>query len=93
MAEIIDAERGEVVGRERLQRELRRPARDGEASLFAVPRKLDIGALGQLAHDVIEHMGGHGGGAFALGPHRHGLDQLHVEVGRGELELVPGRPR
>ena len=67
VAEIVDAERGEVVGRQRLQRELGRPARDGEASLLAVPRKLDIGALGQLAHDVVEHMGGHGGGAFALG--------------------------
>ena len=88
VAEIIDAERGEIVGRQRLERELRRPARDDEPSLLAVLDQLDIVAFGELAHDVVEHMGGHGGRAFALGARRHRLDQLHVEIGRGQLQLV-----
>jgi hypothetical protein len=88
MAEILDAERREVVGGQGLQRELRRAAGDGEPPLLAVPLQLDIGAFGQLAHDVVEHMGGHGGGAFALGARGHGLHDLHVEIGRGQGQLV-----
>src|SRR5262249_21504967 len=32
-----------------------------------------------------------GGGAIALGPGGHRLDQLHVEVGRSKLKLVVAR--
>ena len=80
-----------VVGRQRLQREARLTATDGEPTLIAVSRNVDVGSLGQLAHDVVEHMGWHRGGAFALGPRRHRLDDLHIEVGRGQLQLVVAR--
>jgi hypothetical protein len=36
-------------------------------------------------------MGWHRGGAFALGARRHRLDDLHIEVGRGQLQLVVAR--
>ena len=87
-AQVLDAERGEIVGRQRLQRELRGPARHGEPPLRPVALQRDVGALGQLAHDVVQHVRRHGGRAFALGGRRHGLDDLHVEIGRGQRELV-----
>ena len=72
VAEVVDAERGKIVGRERLQRELSGAAQNRQAPLIAVLGQLDLGALGKLAHDIVEHMGGHGGGAFALAADRHG---------------------
>ena len=91
MAEIVDAERREIVGRECLQREAGRPAGDAQPSLLAVKRKLDIGFLGQLAHDIVQHVGGHGGCAAALGPARQCLDQFHIEVRRRQPELILAR--
>ena len=91
VAEIVDAQARKVVGGQRLQREARLTATDGEPSLVALPRNLDIGALRELAHDVVEHVGGHRGGAIASGARRHRLDDLHVEVGRGQLQLVIAR--
>ena len=91
MAEIVDAERWEVVGGQRLQGEAGGAASDDEAPLVPVAGQLDVGAFRQFAHDVVEHMGRHGGGPFALGAGRHRLHQLHVEVGGGELQLVVPR--
>ncbi len=91
VAEIVDAERREIVRGQRLERELRRAGGDGKPSLLAVAVELDIGSFGQLAHDVVEHMRRYRGGAFALGLARHRLDQLHVEIGGGQLQLVLGR--
>ena len=50
---------------------------------------LELGAVGQLAHDVVEHVGGHGGGAV-LGATSAGdrLDDLDIEIGGGEPAAV-----
>jgi hypothetical protein len=91
MAEILDTQRREIVCRKRLQRELSRSCRDGEAPLVSVANELDLRSFRQLAHDVVEHMRRHRCRSFALGSGRHRLDQLHVEVGRGQLQLVIAR--
>ena len=42
------------------------PERERQALLLGVARHLDLGAVGQLAHDVVQHVGRHG--------HRAGLE-------------------
>src|SRR5262249_62043624 len=71
--------------------EVHKTSCDGKTPLLSIAETLNIRALGQLAHDVVEHMRGNGGGAIALGPGGHRLDQLHVEVGRSKLKLVVAR--
>src|SRR6516225_345526 len=59
VAEIIDAQAREVVGRQCLQREARLAASDGEPALVSLALHLDIASLWELAHDVVEHMRRH----------------------------------
>src|SRR3546814_12451495 len=70
LAEIVDAQGRKVVGRQRLQREARLTATDGEPALIAVPRNPDLAAPRPPAPDAGEHVGWHRGRASAFGPRR-----------------------
>ena len=48
----------------------------------------DLGAVGQLSHDVVEHVRGNRARARLLDRGRHAVDDLHVEVGRLQRQLV-----
>ena len=47
-----------------------------------------LGAVGQLAHDIVEDVGRHGGGAGLADLGRHRLGDLEVEVGRLQRQLA-----
>ena len=66
-----------------------RPARIDSAARSLEEFEHDLGALGQLAHDVVEHVGGDRG--RAAWPHFGGdrVDHLKIEVGGFEREFRP----
>jgi hypothetical protein len=77
--------------RQRLQGEAGAAREDGHALAVASLLELQLRAIRQLPHDVIEHMGRHRGGAGLGDLGRHAFDDLDVEVGRGELQLPVAR--
>ena len=64
-----------------------RPERSASCDAVAGVER-DLGAVGELAHDVVEDMGGNGGRAGLADLGRHGLDDLEVEVGRLQRQLA-----
>ena len=86
LAQVTDADVGEVLRRQRLQRKARVTCSERQALLLRVLAHVDLGAVGKLAHDVVQHMGGHGdsAGSANLGGDR--LDDLALQIGRLELE-------
>ena len=48
----------------------------------------DLRALGQLAHDLVEHVGGHGGGAARRHLGGDAVDDFEIEVGGLQAELA-----
>ena len=45
---------------------------------------LELGAVGQLAHDIVEHVGGNRGRALLRHFGGDRLDDLDVEIGGGQ---------
>ena len=82
------ARRREIVLRQGLQRKAR-PA-GAQHDLAAVAAALDqhLSAFGQLAHDVVQRVGGRGGGAGLRHRRRDALDDGQVHVGGGEAEAA-----
>ncbi|MFK4607304.1 hypothetical protein ABIF57_006756 [Bradyrhizobium diazoefficiens] len=72
----------EVILRQRLEREARAAGADRQHGAVAVGLEHDLGAVRQLAHDVVEHVRRHGGGAGSRGFRGQGFRHLEVEVGR-----------
>ena len=81
----------EVVMRKRLQREARAAREDRDALAVARLLQLELGAVRELPHDVIEHVGGHRGGAALRDLRPNAFDDLDVEIGGGHLELPVAR--
>ena len=82
---------GIQIGKIGIGQHLQREARAAGLQRHGLSRariERDLGAVGQLAHDVVEHVGGDGAGARLLDRGRHAVDDLHVEVGRLQRELV-----
>ena len=80
--------RREVGRRQALQGEARAAGADGEAVAVARGLELDLGAVGQLAHDLVEGVGGRGGGAGLGGVRVDRFGDGEVHVGRGEAEAA-----
>ena len=64
MAHLAGGEIGEIAFRQGLQGEARAPGADREHGAVAGAFDHDLRALGQLAHDVVEHVRRHGGGCL-----------------------------
>ncbi len=78
---------GEILARQAGQFKARRAGADRQAAAFAGQEfDLHLGAVRQLADDVVEHVGGRGGGAVAQDVGGQRLDDLDVQVGGGELQ-------
>src|SRR5262245_49170477 len=71
---------GKIGFRQGLQGEARPAGADGERGAIAQRLQHDLRAVGQLAHDVVEHVRRHRGGAGGAGFRRHALDHLEIEV-------------
>ena len=70
--------------RKRLQREARAAREDRHALAVTCLFELELGAVRQLADDVVEHMGGNRRGAGPGDLRRDAFDDLEVEVGGGQ---------
>ena len=78
---------GEVALRQGLQREARAPGPDGEHRAVARGLEHDLRALGELAHDLVEHVRRHRGDAARRDLAVDRLDHLEIEIGRLERKL------
>jgi hypothetical protein len=74
----------EVAGRQHRQVELRAARLDSQPRIVAGEAQGDVGALGQLADDLVEGVGRGGDLALALDPGRRLVGDLHVEIGGRE---------
>ena len=90
MAEIARREIGKIAVRQRLQIEARAARAQLQLAAFAGRLQRDLRAIGELAHDVIERMGGQrrAAGCADIGGHRFG----HFEIEIGRLEEAALRP-
>ncbi len=78
---------GKVTLRQRLQRKARAAGADRKRGAVARRFQDDLRPLGQLAHDVEEHMGRHRGRAAGASFGRNCIGDFDVEVGGFEREL------
>ena len=68
------------------------PDRHRQALALGVARDLDLGAVRQLAHDVMQHVRGNCHGTRLRNVSRRLLDHLALEVGRLQLERAVPAP-
>ena len=87
MGHLAGGQIGKVAFRQGLQREAGAPGADRKHGAVAGALDHDLRALGQFAHDFIEHVRRHGGGARLLDVGGDAFDHFEVEV--GGLELKP----
>ena len=66
------------------------PERERQALLFGVALDLHLGAIGQLAHDVVQDVRGHRDRAGLGNVGRRLLQHLALQVGRLELQALVG---
>ncbi len=66
MRQLAGGEIRKIALRQGLQREARTAGADEQGGAVAGGFQLHLGAFGQLAHDVVEHVRGNGGGAGLL---------------------------
>ena len=92
MRHLAGGEIGEVAFRQRLQGEARAPGAEREHGAVAGAFDHDLRALGQLAHDLVEHMRRHGGGAARRHLGGDAVDDFEIEVGGLQAELAACRP-
>ena len=85
---VAGGEIGKIALRQRLQREARAPGADRQHRAVAGALDHDLRAFGQLAHDLVEHVRRHRGGAAGrdLGGDRIG--DFEIEIGRLQAELA-----
>ena len=81
MGHVAGGEIGEIVFGQGLQREARPAGADRQYRAVAVALQHDLSAVGQLAHDVVEHMRRHGGRTAGSGFRRQRFRHLKVKVG------------
>ena len=81
MRHVAGGEIGKIVLGQGLQREARAPGADRQHRAVAVAFQHDLRAVGQFAHDVVEHMRRHGGRAAGGGFSGQRFGHLEVEVG------------
>ncbi len=91
VAEIAARERGEVFHRQAREVEARTARRQGDLAAVAGRGDFDLRAFRQLAHDVIERMGGRGRGAGARNFRRGGFNDLDIHIRGVQGELAIGR--
>ena len=82
MRHVAGGKIGKVALRQGLQREAGTAGADRQHRAVAVALQHDLCAVGQFAHDVVEHMCRHGGGAAGSGFRGERLRHLEIEVGR-----------
>ena len=78
---------GKVALRQRLQDEAGATGADRQHAAIAGGVERDLGPLGELAHDLVEHMGGHGCRAPRPDLGRDRLDDFELEIGGLERQL------
>ena len=88
MREISGRQIREVGGRQALQVEARAPRAHQQLPRFGDDLQAHLRALGELAHDVVEDMGGDRGGAGDRHVGGGDFGRLQVEVGRLQFELA-----
>ena len=93
LAHLARADVGEVFGGQRLQGKARLASGQRQALLLAVLADVDLRAVGQLAHDIVQHVRRNGDGARRADVARHALDDLAFQIRRLELELGIARPQ
>jgi hypothetical protein len=81
MRHVAGGKIGEIALGQGLQREARAAGADRQHRAVAVALQHDLGAVGQFAHDVVEHVRRHGGRAAGSGFGRQRLRHLEIEVG------------
>ena len=92
VAELAGGEIGKILRRQRLQREAGLAGAQRQALLLGVALDLHLGAVGQLAHDVVQHVRRHRHGAGLRDVGRRLVRHLALEVGRLELQRPVRRP-
>ena len=90
VAEGAGLEVGKTVGREAREVEPR-AARGEQHLLAALGLEPDFGAVGELADDLVERVGGNRGGARRSDHRGDALGHLDVEVGGAQVERAVGR--
>ena len=78
---------GKVALRQSLQCEPRTAGADRQRGAVAGGFQHDLRALGQLAHDVVEHVRGHRGRSAGRGFGGDGVGHFEIEVGRLQAQL------
>ena len=86
LAHLADADVGKILCRKRLQRKARMTGGKRQALLLRVLAYVDLTAVGQLANDVVQHMGRHGDGTRLTDVGGNALDDFALKVGRLEFE-------
>ncbi len=87
MRHVAGGEIGEIALGQGLQREARPPGADHEDGAVARAFEHHLRAFRELAHDVVEHVGGHGRDAARRHIGRDRLEDFEIEIGRLEGEL------
>ena len=87
MRHVAGGEIGKVALGQRLQREARAAGADRQHRAVAVAFEHDLRAVGQLAHDVVEHVRGNRGRAASAGLGGERLRHLEIEIGRLQRKL------
>jgi len=80
------ARSGKVVFGQRLQRETGPSGADRQHRAVAVTFQHDLGAIGEFAHDVVEHMCRHRGRPAGCGFCRQRLRHFEIKVGGFERQ-------
>ena len=86
---VADADRRKILDRQRRQPEI--GAAGTDARMAVSDRDVNLGALGKLADDVIEKMGGHRGRPCRADRAFDLRGDVHVHVGRRHGQLAVGR--
>ena len=76
-----------ILRRQAGEREGRTPRAQHHLVALADRLQFDLGAVAQLADDVVQRMRRHGGAPFALDTPRHALDDLQIHVGGAQRQL------
>ena len=88
VVELARGEVGEILRRQRLQGEARMSRAERQPLLLDVALDLHLGPVGQLAHDVVQDVGGHRHRAGLRHVGRRLLLHLALEVGGLELQAI-----
>jgi hypothetical protein len=88
MAEIGRVERRKIGRRQHLELEAGLAAGQDHAPVFGLEFETDLRAVGELAHDIVQHMRRNSRSALRRHLGGKGLDDLDIEIGRGQDEFA-----